>query len=197
MVKLWEVAIRIRNLDSRCRWVLSLTLRPLFFFTGEMVLVSTGHETSRQAWTLCSAGSWNIGTLDIHPVTYSHYSDWAIPVACVFQCMYSVDQKYFEKFWNVLLEDTGEDHLDRSCEKWRLCTVKEGGTSYIQWNEGRLTGLVTFCVGTAFWNTLLKEIYKGREDEEEDVSSCWMALREVDKKGKVIPLQARCGPEGG
>ena len=29
--------------------------------------------------------------------------------------------------------------------------------SYIQYNEGRLTGLVTSCVGTAFWNTLLKE----------------------------------------
>jgi hypothetical protein len=37
--------------------------------------------------------------------------------------------------------------------------------------EGRLTGLVTGFVGTAFQNTLLKERYKRREDEEESISS--------------------------
>ena len=26
------------------------------------------------------------------------------------------------KFWNVVLEKDGEDHLDRSCEKWRSVT---------------------------------------------------------------------------
>jgi hypothetical protein len=26
--------------------------------------------------------------------------------------------------------------------------------------EGRLTGLITYCVGTVFYNTLLKEKYK-------------------------------------
>ena len=30
------------------------------------------------------------------------------------------------------------------------------GISYKQWREGKLIGLVTSCVGTAFWNTLLK-----------------------------------------
>ena len=30
------------------------------------------------------------------------------------------------------------------------------GISYTQWKEGRQTGLVTSCVGTFFWNTLLK-----------------------------------------
>jgi len=49
--------------------------------------------------------------------------------------------------------------------------IKEERTSCIQQNDGRLTGMVTFCTGTAFWNTLFKERYKGREDEEEDVSS--------------------------
>jgi len=33
------------------------------------------------------------------------------------------------------------------------------GISYIQYKEGRLTGLATSCAETAFWNTLLKEIY--------------------------------------
>jgi hypothetical protein len=51
------------------------------------------------------------------------------------------------------------------------------GISYVQYKEGRLTGLVTSCVGTAFLNTCLKEWYKRRKYEEEDVNSCWMTLR--------------------
>jgi hypothetical protein len=47
--------------------------------------------------------------------------------------------------------------------------------------NGRRTGLVTFCVETAFYNGLLKERYKGgkkwQEDKEEDVGSYWMTLR--------------------
>jgi len=39
------------------------------------------------------------------------------------------------------------------------------------------TGLVTRCIGTAFENMLLKERYKWRENEEECVSSYWIALR--------------------
>jgi hypothetical protein len=46
-----------------------------------------------------------------------------------------------------------------------------------------LTGLVTSCVGTAFENTLLKEKSKGREDEEEGVSSYWMTLRKREGTG--------------
>jgi len=39
-------------------------------------------------------------------------------------------------------------------------------------------GLYGFAgVVTAFYETLLKERYKGRTDEEEDVSSCWVTLR--------------------
>jgi hypothetical protein len=41
--------------------------------------------------------------------------------------------------------------------------------------NGRRTGLVTFCVETAFYNGLLRERYKGglkwQEDKEEDVES--------------------------
>jgi hypothetical protein len=32
---------------------------------------------------------------------------------------------------------------------------------YIKYVNGRQTGLVTFCVETAFYNGLLKERYKG------------------------------------
>ena len=52
------------------------------------------------------------------------------------------------------------------------------GISYMKYVNGRQTGLVTFCVETAFYNGLLKERYKGgHEDKEEDVGSYWMTLR--------------------
>ena len=35
------------------------------------------------------------------------------------------------------------------------------GISYMKYAYGRRTGLVTFCVETAFYNGLLKERYKG------------------------------------
>jgi len=35
------------------------------------------------------------------------------------------------------------------------------GISYMKYVNGRRTGLVTFCVETAFYNRLLKERYKG------------------------------------
>jgi hypothetical protein len=35
------------------------------------------------------------------------------------------------------------------------------GISYMKYVNGRRTGLVTFCVGTAFYNGLLKEKIKG------------------------------------
>ena len=35
------------------------------------------------------------------------------------------------------------------------------GLSYMKYVNGRRTGLVTFCVETAFYNGLLKERYKG------------------------------------
>ena len=44
--------------------------------------------------------------------------------------------------------------------KEMLHNVKEERTSYIQQNEGRTTVLVTSCVGTAFYNMLLKETYR-------------------------------------
>jgi hypothetical protein len=35
------------------------------------------------------------------------------------------------------------------------------GITYKKYVNGRLTGLVTFCVETAFYNGFLKERYKG------------------------------------
>ena len=50
--------------------------------------------------------------------------------------------------------------------------------------NGRLTGLVTFCIETAFYNALLKERYKGRQgrrrrellDDLKERRTLWIAL---------------------
>ena len=42
-----------------------------------------------------------------------------------------------------------------------LLRARSRGISYMKYVNGRRTGLVTFCVGTAFYNGLLKERYKG------------------------------------
>ena len=63
------------------------------------------------------------------------------------------------KFWSVVLEDDVKRHLD-VCEKWSIAwrqgVQRWTEICYVQWKEGRLAGLVTFYVGTAFWN-ILKE----------------------------------------
>jgi hypothetical protein len=43
--------------------------------------------------------------------------------------------------------------------------------------KGSLNRLLTSCGITAFYNALLKERSRGREDEEEEASSYWMTLR--------------------
>jgi hypothetical protein len=51
----------------------------------------------------------------------------------------------------------------------------------VQYNEGRLAGLVPFCVGAAYNNTLLKGRWREGErlweEEEEDISSHWMTSK--------------------
>jgi hypothetical protein len=42
-----------------------------------------------------------------------------------------------------------------------LLRVKERGISYMKYINGRRTGMVKFCVETAFYNGLLKKRYKG------------------------------------
>ena len=39
------------------------------------------------------------------------------------------------------------------------------GISYMKYVNGRRTGLVTFCVETAYYNGLLKERYKGERSD--------------------------------
>ena len=67
-----------------------------------------------------------------------------------------VDRKYLGNFemccWRRTAKISWTDRVRNV-----LQGVMGRGTSYVQKKEGRLTGLVTSCVGTAFWNTLLKE----------------------------------------
>jgi len=58
-----------------------------------------------------------------------------------------------------MLENNGEGHLDRSCEKWCYLESKRKGISYVQYKGERVTRLVTSCVWTAFYNTLLRRRY--------------------------------------
>ena len=69
------------------------------------------------------------------------------------------------KFWNVVLGKDGEDQVGWSCEKWRSVT-KNQGDEYSTKGGGGLTGLVTSCIGTAFYNMLLKDRRKDRSDRK-------------------------------
>ena len=54
----------------------------------------------------------------------------------------------------------------------------QGGKEYPKYikKEGRVTGLVTCYLRTAFSNTLLNERWKGQEDEKGDVG--WWGINE-------------------
>jgi hypothetical protein len=85
------------------------------------------------------------------------------------------------QFRNVFLEMNG-DQVVVSCEKGSTAESKGKGASYIQCNEGRITGVVTWrrnCLLSA----LLKERWKGREDEEEDVRGYWMNVTKREGTG--------------
>ena len=62
------------------------------------------------------------------------------------------------EFLNVAVLMAGSNQLDRLCEKWRSITKSQGGEQYRAYskNKRRWAGWVTSCVGTAFWNVLLK-----------------------------------------
>jgi hypothetical protein len=61
----------------------------------------------------------------------------------------------------VLEEDGNISWTDHVRNEQVLLRVKDRGISYMKYVNGRRTGLVTFCVETAFYNGLLKERYKG------------------------------------
>jgi hypothetical protein len=70
----------------------------------------------------------------------------------------TVDQKHMESFemwcWRRMEKISWTDHV-RNEEV--LLGVKEQRNILHEISNGRLTGLVTFCVETAFYNRLLKE----------------------------------------
>jgi hypothetical protein len=74
----------------------------------------------------------------------------------------AVDQKQLESFetwcWRRMEKISWTDHV-RNEEV--LLRVKEQRNILHEIRNGRRTGLVTFCVETAFYNGLLKERYKG------------------------------------
>jgi hypothetical protein len=47
---------------------------------------------------------------------------------------------------------------------------KKQGSFYTKIKKGRLTGLITSCAGNCLLKHVLKERWKGREDEKENVS---------------------------
>ena len=61
----------------------------------------------------------------------------------------------------MVLEKDGEDQSGRTCEKRKTFTHsqrREVQTTDMKKREKRLTGLVTYCVGTAF----LKHVTEGK-----------------------------------
>jgi hypothetical protein len=62
-------------------------------------------------------------------------------------------RKVHGKFWNVMLEQDGEDQLDRSSEKWRSVTKSQGGEDHPTNNKKKESS----GAGPAFWNPLWKE----------------------------------------
>ena len=69
----------------------------------------------------------------------------------------AVDQKHLESFemwcWRRMEKISWPDHIRNEV----LLRVKEQRNILNEIRSGRLTGLVTFCVETAFYNGLLKE----------------------------------------
>jgi hypothetical protein len=65
----------------------------------------------------------------------------------------------FEKFWNVVLEKNGEDHLDRSCEKWRSITQSQGGQEYPTYKKRRKANWIGHILRR---NCLLKHVIEGK-----------------------------------
>jgi len=62
--------------------------------------------------------------------------------------------------------------------------VKEGKTSYMQYNEEKLNELVTYCLDSVTLNSLFKkkkykDRYKRQEGKEKDVNMYWMTMWEV------------------
>jgi hypothetical protein len=64
-------------------------------------------------------------------------------------------------FWYVVSHRDEENQLDQSCENGKV-TLRRGGKK-----EGRLNGLVTFCVGTAFKSLYRSKILRTQQQEKD------------------------------
>jgi hypothetical protein len=53
------------------------------------------------------------------------------------------------------------ESLSFGSRNFQAIELRNRGISYMKYVNGRQTGLVKFCVETAFYNGLLKERYKG------------------------------------
>jgi hypothetical protein len=60
-------------------------------------------------------------------------------------------------------------------------TVKEERNIQHTVKQRKANRIEYILCGNCLLKHVLKEIYKEREDEEEDLSSYWMALREVEE----------------
>jgi hypothetical protein len=73
-----------------------------------------------------------------------------------------MDQKHLESFemwcWRTMEKIIWTDHVRN--EMYCL-ESRSRETTYMKYVNGRRTGIVSFCVETAFYNGLLKERYKG------------------------------------
>jgi hypothetical protein len=73
-----------------------------------------------------------------------------------------MDQKHLESFemwcWRRMGKISWTDHVRY---KMYVLESRSREISYMKYVNRRRTGLVTFCVKTAFYNGLLKERYKG------------------------------------
>jgi hypothetical protein len=74
-------------------------------------------------------------------------------------------------FGSVVLEKDRKDQLDRVCEKWSVTKREKNILHKIKRRKANWTGHI--FLGTAFFNTLLKETQTGRKEEEGDVRSYW------------------------
>ena len=76
--------------------------------------------------------------------------------------LWAVDHKHLNGFemwcWRRIEKISWTDHVRNEDV---LLESRSRGISYMKYVNGRRTGLVTFCVETAFYNWLLKEKYKG------------------------------------
>ena len=110
--------------------------------------------------------------------------------------LWKVDQKHVESSKNLVLEKNGEEQMDRLCEKLRSVTDSQGEKEYPTCNKRRKsTGLAVRCVGSVFWNTLLREIIRRDRDEGRTRKKTQAATGWPEEKKRILEIEKRTAPE--